>query len=180
MRQIRPKLLDQAGLRELALKALSARAHSAAELRTKLRRRAAEPNDIDGVMASLKEYGYLNDKQFAETYAYGRLNSEGHGSGRVLRDLRRKQVAAPVAEAAVKDTFAGTDEVELIEKYLARKFRNVDLHKLLADPKKLTSVFGRLRYAGFASGPAIGVLKRYASGAGELEGLEEVEAPEDE
>jgi hypothetical protein len=34
-----------------------------------------------------------------------------------------------------------------------------------------------LRYAGFGPGPVIGVLKRYASQAEELEGLDEEEEP---
>jgi len=173
MRQRKPRLLDENGLREKALKLLGGRALSASELREKLRVRAERAGDVDRVMASLKEYGYLNDRQFAETYAHARLHNEGHGSQRVLRDLRQKRVAPAVAEQAVKQTFAGTHEVSLVEAYLQRKYRNTDLGELLADPKKLASVYRRLRYAGFGAVAAIGVLKRYAREAEDLEGLED-------
>lgn len=173
MRQRKPKLLDESGLRELALKLLGGRALSTSELRDKLRRRAEKAGDVDTVIAGLKDYGYLNDRQFAETYAHARLHNEGHGSQRVLRDLRQKRVAPAVAEHAVKQTFSGTDEPSLIQAFLERKYRHTNLRELLSDPKKLSSVYRRLRYAGFASGPAITVLKRYAREADELESMEE-------
>lgn len=161
----------------MALKLLGGRAMSASELRDKLRRRAEQSGDVETVMASLKEYGYLNDRQFAETYAHARLHNEGHGSRRVLRDLQQKRVAPAVAEQAVKQTFAGTDESSLVENYLRRKYRNTDLGEMLSDAKKLAAVYRRLRYAGFGAGAAIGVLKRYARKAEELAGMDD--APEE-
>ncbi len=166
-------MLDQDGLREKALRLLAARGISTAELREKLQRRAENAADVDTVIAKLKEYGYLDDKRFAEGYATARLQSDGLGKQRVLRDLRQKRVAASTAERAVQQTFAGTDETKLIEAYLARKFRHANLGEMLAEPKKLAGVYRRLRYAGFASGPAIEVLKRYAREADELESLED-------
>lgn len=177
MRERKPKRLDEEGLRTAALRMLGARGYSISELRDKLRRRAERAEDVERVMASLKEYGYLNDSRFAEAYAHARLHNEGHGSRRVLRDLRGKRVAPAVADRAVKQAFEGTDEVALVEQYLARKYRNTDLHALLQDAKKLAAVYRRLRYAGFGPGPVIGVLKRYASRAEELEGLDEEEEP---
>jgi regulatory protein len=173
MREQKRKLLDEEGLRAAALRMLGARGYSTSELRDKLRRRAGRVEDVDRVVASLKEYGYLNDSQYAETYAHARLHNEGHGSRRVLRDLRAKRVAPAVADRAVKQAFENTDEITLVEQYLSRKYRNTDLHQLLQDPKKLAAVYRRLRYAGFAAGPAIGVLKRYASEADELEGMDD-------
>ena len=168
-----PRLLDEAGLRAYALRILGARAHSAGELRDKLQKRAFRASDVDAVIKQLKEYGYLNDEQFAETFAYARRTSDGLGKARVLRDLRQRRVAPSVAQKAVDQAFEGIDELSLIEDYLARKYRNVDLSQLLQTPAKLASVYRRLRHAGYSSGSSIRVLKRYASQAEQLDSLEE-------
>jgi regulatory protein len=94
----KPKLLDQEGLLNLALRALGGRAHSTGELREKLRRRAERQVDVDAVLAKLKESGYLNDRRFAENYASARLENQGLGKMRVLRDLRQRRVAPKLAE----------------------------------------------------------------------------------
>lgn len=155
-----------------ALRSLGARALSIGELREKLRRRAEHAEDVEKALAKLRESGYLNDARYAESYATARLENEGLGRTRVLRDLRRRRVAPALAEKAVAKTFAGTDETELIEAYLERKFRGKDLPSWLAEEKNLAAAYRRLRYAGFSSGNSIRVLKRYAQRAEELEGLE--------
>src|SRR5207244_4209785 len=100
---------------------------SAGEMRTRLRRRKAEAGVIDAVMTKLREYGYLNDSAFAGAYASARKENQGHGKERVVRDLRARQVPAALAEAAVATTYAETDEVALIEAYVARKLRGKNL-----------------------------------------------------
>jgi regulatory protein len=175
-----PKLLDAGKLLDYALRTLSGRAHSLGQLREKLRRRAENSTDIDGVILKLKEMGYLNDRQFAESFASSRLNNAGLGRMRVLRDLRQQRVAPKLAEQVVQQTFENTDETQLIEAYLERKYRGKNLPQLLADPKNLASIFRRLRYAGFSAGNAIRVLKRYSQMADELETMDLSDAPEGE
>ena len=58
--------------------------------------------------------------------------------------------------------FSGTDEPQLIEQFLKRKYRNIDLRQFLQEEKNLASAYRRLRTAGFGSGSAIAVLKRYS------------------
>ncbi|MBI4903544.1 MAG: RecX family transcriptional regulator [Acidobacteria bacterium] len=172
------KKLSEAELFDYALKALSARANSAGELREKLRQRAERMADIDPILARLKEYGYLNDKQFAENYAARRLENEGFGKSRVLSDLRARRVAPALAEHAVNSTFTGVDEITLIEQYLARKYRKQPLGEILSEQKGLASAFRRLRGAGFSAGNALKVLKRYSKDHEAMEALESSGADE--
>lgn len=160
-----------------ALRTLAGRAQSSGELRLKLGRRAEHAGDIDEVLRKLKDAGYLDDRRYAESYASARLENEGHGRSRVLRDLRERRVAPKLAEQAVNRAFSETDEVELIDAYLKRKFRGKDLPVWLSEEKNLMAAYRRLRYAGFGSGNAIRVLKRYAARAGELEEDEEEGTP---
>jgi regulatory protein len=167
-----PKRLDAGQLLDYALKTLGGSSQSMGQLRTKLRRRAAEPGDVDAVMLKLKEAGYLNDRRFAENFAAARLRNDGFGGMRVLRDLRQRQVAPKLAEQVVRKTFEDTDELALAEAFLVRKYRGKALPQFLAEQKNLMAAFRRLRYAGFSAGASIRALKRHASKAEELEALE--------
>ena len=166
------KLLDEEALTNYALRLLGGRGYSTGELREKLRRRAERAESVDAVLAKLKDAKYLDDQRFAENYAATRLENEGFGKMRVLRDLRQHRIAPKLAEQVTERTFQSTDETELIENFLKRKFRGKDLGPFLADEKNLAAAFRRLRYAGFSPGASIRVLKRYAKQAEELEAME--------
>jgi regulatory protein len=168
--------LDREALMNYALRTLGMRGLSVSEIRARLQRRAADGADVDLVIAALKDAGYVNDRRFAESYAAARRENQGFGRMRVLRDLRGRKVAADVAGGAVDQAFACADETEMIEQFLARKYRGKDLAAVLAEDKGMISAYRRLRLAGFAAGPSIRVLKRYSSSA---EGLEESEPDEE-
>ena len=175
----KPRLLDERQLLDYAVRLLSGAAHSTGEIRERLRARAARAGDVDTVLARLKDLGYLNDRQFAESWAASRLENEGHGRARVLRDLRQRRVAPKVAEDAIRKTYAETDETALIEQFLARRFRGRDPGEYLSVEKNLASAFRRLRYAGFAAGPSLRALKKIVRNEEALDRLESAE-PEPE
>lgn len=164
-----PKPLDKNGLMAFAAQALSARALTIFELREKLMRRAAEPSDVDEVLARLKESGYLNDQRFSESYASWRRDDGGFGKTRVMRDLMARRVAPAVAKQAAEAAFEGADEVAMIEAFLKRKYRGKDLGALLKEEKHLASAYRKLRAAGFSTGNSIRVLKLYSAQAELLE-----------
>jgi regulatory protein len=164
--------LDSEGLMNMALRALRGRAQSTGELKEKLARRAARVEDVAGVLAKLKEIGYLDDRRFAENYAVARLENQGLGKIRVLRDLRQRRVAGQLAEQVTESAYRDTNEINLIEEFLARKYRGKKLGPFLSDRNNLAGAYRRLRYAGFSSGASIGVLKRYSQQDEALEALE--------
>jgi len=165
----KPKPLDREALMEYAGRALAARAQSVSELRTRLKRRAEHPEDVEAVIAYLKESGYASDQRFAGSFADWRLENQGLGKARVMRDLMARRVAPAVAKAAVEAAYKDSDEVALVERFLARKYRGKDLAAVMKDPKLLNSAFRKLLTAGFSGGTSIRVLKRYAAEAEQLE-----------
>jgi regulatory protein len=169
----KPKTLDGGGLWEYALRVLGQRAHSAAELRRKLSKRSESAANVDEVMGKLRDYGLADDTKFSEAFASTRLQNRGFGRFRVLRDLRSKSVSGSIAKAAVEKTFAGTDEAELIQRFLERKYRGKNLDEFLKEEKNLASAYRRLRPAGFTSGNSLSILKRYAHPVKDWSGLEE-------
>jgi regulatory protein len=168
-----PRKLDASELKQYALRLLAGRALSTDELRAKLTARALEPSRIEGIVEYLRDLKFLDDTRFAQHYTRLRLEGDGHGRARVLRDLRQRKVATPLAEKTVSDAFAGVDEVAMIEKYLARKFKNTDLAAYLREEKHLASAYRKLRLAGFGSANTIRVLRGYSSRADEIDDSED-------
>jgi regulatory protein len=165
----RPAKLGEDALLDLALKQLSRRAHSANQLRSKLFLRADSPTTLSAVMQKLKEYGYTDDEKFSESFASSRLQNQGFGRLRVMRDLQSKRVASAVAEHAVAKVFEGADEKELIDTYLARKYRSIVLRDFLKEDKNVASAYRRLRTAGFSSSASLAALKRHGQRAADWE-----------
>jgi regulatory protein len=153
--------------------ALATRAQSTSELRTRLRKKAARLEDVDEILAYLKESGYVDDQRFAGAFAEWRKENQGFGKSRVVRDLMSRKVAPAVAQAAAEVAFQGSDEIKLIEDYIARKYRGKDMKAFLSEQKNLASAFRRLRVAGFGSSNSINVLKRYATMAEEIDETED-------
>lgn len=169
-----PRRLESAQLWNYALKVLGGRAHSTGELREKLRRRAAKAEDIEPLLGRLKEYGYLDDRRYAESYAAARLSNDKLGSARVVRDLRRRRVAPALAEKSVSQAYRNVKEEELIEAWVRRKYRLAPKENLFQEDKDMAAAYRRLLRAGFRSGDIVRVLKRFARNP---DLLEEFEAP---
>ena len=180
MKERRERTLDAASLWEYALKVLGGRAHSSGELREKLRRRAERAEDIDDILARLKQDGYLDDRRYAEHYAASRLSGEKFGRSRVIHDLRQHRVAPALAETTVQKVYQDVDEVALIEEWVRRKYRTATREGLFADEKDLGAAYRRLARAGFRSGEILKVLKRFAKNPDLLDGFEPPEESAEE
>lgn len=154
--------LNQAELWEYALRVLARRAYSAGEMKQKLALRAQSPAEVEATMSKLREYGFADDIKFSETFAGTRLRNQGFGRIRVLHELRSKRIPAAIATNAVEKAFDGTDELQLIQNFLERKYRGKNLNQFLQEKKNLASAYRRLRNAGFSSSASITILKRYA------------------
>jgi regulatory protein len=170
-------LLSAEKLWDYAVKALAGRAYSTGELRSKLIGKAEQPADAEHTIARLRDYGYLNDGRFAENYAGAKLENQGLGRTRVLRDLRLRKVSAGLAERTVDRVYGKVDEMELIASFIRRKVKTKEpLPEALEDPKTLASAYRKLIRAGFSSSNVIKALKRIAK---KQDLLDAFEPPED-
>ncbi len=160
-----PKKLNETELWDYALRILGRRAHSIGELKQKLAARAESRPDIDTTLEKLRQYGFADDRKFSEAFAGSRLQNQGFGRMRILHELRSKRISPAIAAKAVEKAFDGTDELQLIQNFLDRKYRGKDLKKFLQEEKNLASTYRRLRVAGFSSAASLRVLKRYSQRA---------------
>jgi len=173
------RTLEGEALWGYALKLLAGRAHSTGELREKLRRRAERIEEVEDVLARLKDHGYLNDQRFAEGFAAARLAGRNVGRTRVVRDLRQRRVAPALADRTVRQVYQDVNEEALIEEWVKRKYRLAPRESLFQEDKELAAAYRRLLHAGFRSGEIIRVLKRFARNPELLDSFEPPEEPVD-
>jgi regulatory protein len=105
-----------------ALDLLSRRDRSEAELRKKLLAKEIPSEEVDRVVARLKELNYLDDRLLAERLASSAITT-GRGYGiRLALDLARKGIPRQIADETLAEVTARHDEGELVRELLRRKF----------------------------------------------------------
>ena len=132
---------------ERAVKLLAAKPRSVAELRERLlRAKGADEETVNTVISRLREYGYLNDEQFALSYASYKVKQKPVGRRRLERDLKFKKVESSVANEALERVYAETPEEQLIDQAIAKRLRIRGRPKNRAEAK---SLFDHLLRQGF-------------------------------
>lgn len=157
----KPKtFLNESGLYDYAVKALGRTMRTEAELRRLMRQRV-EPGEagqpiIDTVITRLKEYGYLDDKSFAETYTRLRQENEKLGQRTVRQKLTQKGVPAPIVNETIEARYAETDEETLARQHIERKrLRKPE------NEKETARIMRRLVAAGFSTGIIYKILRQW-------------------
>ncbi len=137
-------------------------------MRSKLRAKAADPADPEKIIDRLKDIKYLDDEQFAQSYATARRDNEGFGKFRVLMDLKKRRVGGELANEAVGQAYAEVNEAELVDQYIERRMPVIAAGGV-TDQSKLAMAYRRLRRAGFSPRHIFPALKKYAAHPEELE-----------
>jgi regulatory protein len=169
--------LNEAALYDYAVKALGRRMRTQAELRRLMKARVepGEPGEaaITTVLSRLKEYGYLDDQSFAETYARLRQENEKFGQRRVRQSLGKKGVAPEIVNRVVEASYAQTNEETLARQHLERKrIRKPE------NEKETARVMRRLVTAGFSTSVIYKILRQWAVPEESLAALDSID-PED-
>ena len=88
--------------------------------------------DEDAILAAvdyLQDYGFLNDREYAELYARDKRNLNGYGPVKIRYLLKQKGVDDELIADALEH-FTQDDEIELVEKIVHKKYvRNRNLSK---------------------------------------------------
>jgi regulatory protein len=110
-----------------ALRLLARRPYSVAELRRALERKYPQTGKVPEAIARLRELGYLDDRKFAEQYAYSLAQNRGFGPNRLRRELKAKLVDYKEIEPALERVYQETPARSLLEQALAKKLRTLRL-----------------------------------------------------
>jgi regulatory protein len=110
-----------------ALRMLARRPYSIAEMRKALERKCPESAQVAAAITRLRELGYLDDRKFAEQYAYSLARNRAFGPHRLRRELKAKLVNYQEIEPAVERVYQETPAHALLEQALAKKLRTLRL-----------------------------------------------------
>jgi regulatory protein len=152
--------LDESSLHEYALRTLGRAMKSESDLRRlmsrKVEREESGAAKIDSVVQRLKQYGYLNDATYAETFTRLRQENEKHGQRRVRRDLQQKGIGNELITSTLESSYAQTNEEALARQHLERKrIRKPE------NEKETARVIRRLVTAGFSTGVIYKILRQW-------------------
>ena len=107
-----------------AVNLLAAKPRAVAELRERLLEKAWTNHEIvDRVIEKLKEYGYLDDEQYASDLALSRLRERPQGKRRLQQMLSQKQLDKTIVEDAIKSAFEKIPEEDLITAAIEKRVR---------------------------------------------------------
>ena len=145
-------------------------------LQAKVEREESGAAKITAVLTRLKEYGYLDDTQFAETYTRLRQENEKFGQRRVRQDLSQKGVSRQIIADTIETRYADVSEEALARQHLERKrIRKPE------NEKETARVMRRLVIAGFSTGVIYKILRQWDVPDEALASLENLEeSPEAE
>jgi regulatory protein len=113
-----------------ALKLLSARELSEAQLRTRLVRRQCDPDDVERTLERLRRDGAVDDRRVARATARVEALMRHRGRSRALQQIRHLGIDADVAQRAVDDVFADIDETNLLDRAIDRRLKGAAVSSL--------------------------------------------------
>jgi regulatory protein len=141
----------------VALDILTRRDRSETELRRRLLAKEIPDEEIDAVVARLKELHYLDDRRLAERLATAAM-SGGKGYGiRLALDLAKRGIPRDIADETLSRITAGYDERELVRELLTRKFPAFD--PATADNREKSRVMNYLLRRGFSRSVVFDAMK---------------------
>lgn len=139
----------------IALRFLTPRARSTAEVRERLSREGVSEDGIVEVLARLRQWGYLDDKAFAQAWVSDRTRLRPTGSKRLQAELREKGIEQDIISQVLEER-TETAEVEMAAD-LAAKRRSARLRMgalddtpQVIDPAEERRLLGYLLRRGFS------------------------------
>lgn len=118
---------------------LARRMYTTREISDKLVERGYVDKIIEDVIATLKRYGYLNDKTYAQEWIESRMRSKPKGKIALRRELGRKGIDKSIIEDALGQAFDQSKEAEMALDLARRKVRSYNVDDPVVAKRKLQS-----------------------------------------
>lgn len=107
-----------------AIKLLAAKPRSVGELRERLMEKSWTNIEIvDGVIESLKGYGYIDDEKYASDLALSKLRQRPQGKRRLQQAMSQKKLARETVDTAIDAAFDKISETEMIDEVIEKRLR---------------------------------------------------------
>ena len=136
-------------MRAAALRLLSRRAHTRAELRRKLRLRGFGGGALESLLDRFTEIGYLDDAAAARAWARHRLEARPMGRRLLEEELRARGVAAPLVRAVLEEYYGEGEELRLALRAARKRLGALGGGE---DPRARARLLRHLQGRGFPAG----------------------------
>ncbi|MGH7829872.1 MAG: regulatory protein RecX [Candidatus Binatia bacterium] len=110
-----------------ALKFLSYRSRSVAEIRAKLTQCGFTHAITEAILQKLHSLNLLNDETFTRNWVRHRVADRGYGPLRIDRELRRKGISRSLIGQALKENLGEEESRERARRLVEKRFRDEDL-----------------------------------------------------
>ena len=132
-----------------AYRLLSYRSRSCREMKERLKRKGFSERIIARVINDLKEFNYLNDREFSRMFVETRFSTNPCGWKLIEQELMKRGVEEGIIRDTCEEAFIGGKEYELASALAARKLSR---YKELDVKTKWNRLFGLLYRRGFPLG----------------------------
>jgi regulatory protein len=130
-----------------AVKLLAAKPRSIADLRERLLEKLWTNEEIvNGVIERLKEYGYLDDEQYARDVAVSKLRRKPQGKRRLEQAMSQKKLGREVIQNAIESAYEKLPEDQLIRNAIDKRIRLKGVPETREDEKKFYDHLMRLGF----------------------------------
>ncbi len=140
-----------------ALRLLSRRELTTAELRTRLLDRGCSEADVDTVIGRLLADRTLDDRRAAVAIARTHALVKARGRLRIERELQARGVDPDTARATLDEVFAELSEPELLERALRKRVRSGRIR----DQAQFRRLYAYLVRLGYPTDKVVGLLKKH-------------------
>ena len=143
--------------KESALRLLSFKDRTEEEMRRKLKEKSYTENEVEDVIAFLKEYGYINDRRYAERFSSDAKKIKKWGRRRIEAELLSRGIPREIIDEVTKEN--EEDEKEIILDEIKRRFKNADF----SNRKERARIFSYFARRGFSTEKIYGAINLVCS-----------------
>ena len=144
--------------RDYCLKLITIKDRTEKEIRTKLKEKSFNENTIDEEIEFLSNYGYINDKRYAEHFTSDAISLKKWGKARISSELLRRGIDKNIIDEAIEDAFFEIDDERLYAE-MEKRFGNADFGNM----KERTRIFNFYFRRGFSAEEIKGAMNRMSA-----------------
>lgn len=145
-------------IRDYALYLIEFKDRTEKELRDKFKEKGYDENDTEDEIEFLKNYGYINDKRYAEHFTHDAINIKKWGKVRIRTELLRKGVDRETVDNTIEDAFFEVED-DLVLTQMQTRFKNSDFSNI----KERTRIFNFFMRRGFSPDEIKGAMNKMCS-----------------
>lgn len=140
------RILKSEGIKrakEKALRLLSVRARSEAEMRRRLLEADIDTSAVEKVLLDLREIGLLNDREFALSFARNSIVTRPCGPSLLRRELKNKGIVDELIALALEEAYRETPVEEIARQLAAKKRRQLGSVEEVKAKKRMVDFLAR-------------------------------------